>query len=409
MRLLVAIPAFNRPRSLRRLLHSLARVPEGGDDFEVDLLISVDGGGDPECVLLAEQFEWHHGKKRTQLQENWLGLQAHIEWISDQVSGYSGLVILEDDLTVSPWFLHYARQALEVYGNEPGIAQISLYSPRFNEFGPLPFLPQSVHGDSYFGRFPSSWGQIITPAWWRGYRDWCRGRNPDAELDSLPDAVGRWKWSWKRGFFNYISRNRLLVVYPMVSLTSNHGDPGVNFKSAFPYFEVPLETRRRDYRFPPIGEGEIVYDEFYEPELDLSGHVDQEIANDLTVDLQGLRPRTKIRSRYLLSIRPCRCPLYAFEIDAFPPELNFRLPTPRRGPGAAGSEMLSIGPLEGFDFDTRSGRDYFIRRDPLLSIERQSVRDAITRSRRYRMGTLMVTPFAAIRQCIGKIRRRAAW
>ncbi|MCP4363573.1 MAG: hypothetical protein GY796_36705 [Chloroflexi bacterium] len=45
----------------------------------------------------------------------------------------------------------------------------------------------------------------------------------------------------------------------------NFGDAGTHFKQATPFFQVPLQTRRRDFRLRPVADAIAVYDSLDSP------------------------------------------------------------------------------------------------------------------------------------------------
>src|SRR5688572_10825284 len=95
----IVIPAYNRPASLQRLLDSLrkAEIPH-----EVKLVISIDQGGPAGVKQLAENFAWPFGEKKIILHENHLGLKDHILAAGNLSAEYGSIILLEDDLFVSP-------------------------------------------------------------------------------------------------------------------------------------------------------------------------------------------------------------------------------------------------------------------------------------------------------------------
>ena len=111
--LAIAIPAFNRPRALARLLRSLnaARFPQ---DAPVPLYFVFDslekGQPDPEVLLLAQDFSWNRGPKHILMAETALGLRGNILRCGDLTERHAGLIVLEDDLWLSPAFYEAAQQ-----------------------------------------------------------------------------------------------------------------------------------------------------------------------------------------------------------------------------------------------------------------------------------------------------------
>jgi hypothetical protein len=91
----VVVSAHSRPASLARILGSLdAGVYPG----EVRLVVSIDGGGDPEVQRVAEKHSWPHGPKRLIVHPERLGLAEHLRRCGDLSQEYGSIVLLEDDL-----------------------------------------------------------------------------------------------------------------------------------------------------------------------------------------------------------------------------------------------------------------------------------------------------------------------
>src|SRR5687767_8665947 len=117
----IVVPAYNRPASLLRLLESLlgANIPP-----EVTLVISIDKGGPEAVVRLAENFSWPFGDKKIIVHEQHLGLKEHVLECGDLAMEYGQIIMLEDDLFVSPAFYSFAKEASLFYGNEEMLAGI---------------------------------------------------------------------------------------------------------------------------------------------------------------------------------------------------------------------------------------------------------------------------------------------
>ena len=120
----VIVVGYNRPDSLGRILGSLKLAEYGGE--QVPLVISIDHSGNEEVIRIAEEFSWPYGTKRVIAHKKRLGLRRHIISCGDLTGEYGAVMILEDDLYVSPDFYRYASQTLERYGEDFRIAGISL-------------------------------------------------------------------------------------------------------------------------------------------------------------------------------------------------------------------------------------------------------------------------------------------
>ena len=71
-----------------------------------------------------------YGEKIVLCHPERLGLRRHIISCGDLTEKYGAVMILEDDLYVSPDFYNYAMRALDKYGEHPQIAGIALSTKR---------------------------------------------------------------------------------------------------------------------------------------------------------------------------------------------------------------------------------------------------------------------------------------
>lgn len=261
----IVVIGYNRPKSLSRLLGSLinARYPEG----DVRLVISLDNSGNPEPRHVAEAFDWPHGEKRIIAHPERLGLRQHVLSCGDLTEQYGDVIILEDDLFVSPFFYDYTARALHAYADDAGVAGISLYSVQFSQTANLPFTPID-DGDSavHFMQMAASWGQAWSRQHWQGFRQWLASNGNDiSHIEGIPADIRGWpESSWLKLFTAYIISRDLYFVYPFRSLSTNFGDPGQHFNIASSRFQVPIQQQPIDYQFARREDSLSVYDAFCE-------------------------------------------------------------------------------------------------------------------------------------------------
>src|SRR5687768_8098504 len=98
----IVITAYNRPEGLSRLLKSVADASY--DSNNVTLVISIDKSDSNKVYELADSFEWKYGQKKVIKHNEHLGLKEHILRCGDLTDQYGSIILLEDDLIVSPWF-----------------------------------------------------------------------------------------------------------------------------------------------------------------------------------------------------------------------------------------------------------------------------------------------------------------
>ena len=260
----IVIAAFNRPISLERLLFSLKNAKNISN---ARLIISIDNK-EPEnhnIRDMAGAFEWPFGEKEVIYHPSRLGLRAHILKCGDLTRIYDSVILLEDDLFVSPYFYEYSLQALEYYESDDRIGGISLYNYPYVDMSELPFMPINDDSDVYFMQFPSSLGQIWTSKHWERFRNWY-DNDPDIHQVPIHKKVLSWpETSWKKYFCAYLVAEDKYFVYPRLSLTTNFNDPGTHERFQNDHRgQAPLRFFGAPYRFKGISESYCIYDSHYE-------------------------------------------------------------------------------------------------------------------------------------------------
>nr|WP_299381556.1 hypothetical protein [Allomuricauda sp.] len=298
MKIPIVVVAFNRPRSLERLLKSIseAHYPHNA----IDLIISIDRGKDNQEVLdLANAFEWNFGAKKVVYQETNLGLRKHILKCGGLSLEYGAVIVLEDDLFVSPNFYSFAEQALRFSSSESSIGGVSLYNHQLNVHSRDNFSPLEDGYDNWYFQFASSWGQAWTKQQWEGFMEWY-DQNPDIDDNpEVPAYVRSWSpKSWLKYNITYLVEKNKYFLYPKASLTTNFSDAGTHVGNDSTIYQVPLDNGKpREYRFSKIGETRAVYDAFYE---NRTLHTVLKLnSEELSTDLYGYKSQHK--KRFLLS------------------------------------------------------------------------------------------------------------
>lgn len=297
----IALPCYNRCDTLKCLLDSLSVAKY---ERSVDLILSIDYSGTDAVARMAEKFVWQHGEKRIIVHDKNIGLRNNIILCGDLSEQYDAVIVLEDDLLVSPLFFDYAVKAYDYYCEDNRIAGISLYAYNYTETH-RPFKPLTFGYDTYFMQWTSSWGQMWTRQQWKSFKEWYKQHENDNSLEnfSIPQSVKRWKLSWKKYHIAYLSDTDKYFVYPSESYTTMQPAIGVhvtklNVRSPF---VMPLCYHRfHEYHFQPI-EGCLKYDSFFEPkdlEVEING-VKQLIDSDLFCE----KKKSDLRHKYYVTIK----------------------------------------------------------------------------------------------------------
>lgn len=183
--------------------------------------------------------------------------------VTELCKRYGRVIVLEDDLVVSPYFLNYMNQALDLYVDEPKVMQVSGY------MFPVSVL---VETDAVFLPISTSWG------WATWNRAWMKFDSIGANIEKLMsdkslqrkfDLDGAypcyqmlirqqrgWDNSWAIRFYFTCFMNHGLVLYPVETLVFNNGfdGSGSNCDQQSPQqMNVALCSRKLEI-FPPISQ-----------------------------------------------------------------------------------------------------------------------------------------------------------
>jgi hypothetical protein len=359
----IVLVAYNRLNSLKRLLGSLKK---GHYPQNTRLIISIDHSpGNSEIVEFAGEFEWEYGQKEIIVHSVNIGLRKHIISCGDLTLKYGSVIILEDDLFVSPFFYLYALKALEFYKDHPSVSGIGLFNYSHIEsiHSPEPFSPVIDGSDVYYLQYACSSGQAWTDTQWTAFRDWYDGAPALETIKSMPEFVLSWpERSWKKYFIAFLIARNSFFVYPRVSLTTNFDDMGTNRSGSTSEVQSILLMSHKDFSFSSLNDSLCVYDSHFEM---LPGKI-KELNNKLepynfTVDLYGKKNPGRFAEEYLLTTKNCRDYAMGFSRSLKPHDMNIIMDIP-------GSEIFlcrkeDIIPLNGSDKIKKfvSGFNYFYR------------------------------------------------
>ncbi len=300
----IVIIAYNRSAALLRLLDSLSNAyyPEG---LDVPLIISIDKSDSNEVADIAGDFIWEHGDKSVRLQEKNLGLREHVLKCGDIALEYDGIIMLEDDLYVSPSFYMYTLAAMRSVKKESRICGISLYNHRLNVHVREPFEAIDDGYDNYYMQLASSWGQAFSSDQWSGFRNWYAGhRDDDIAADNVPQNISSWsEKSWLKYYIKYLIDNDGYFLYPRVSLTTNFGDEGTHARAGDSDLQVPLAGMGKfgqiDLHFSSLEDSQAIYDAYFE-NVTLSDGLPEEVRDKITIDMYGVKQAGSYK-RYVLT------------------------------------------------------------------------------------------------------------
>ena len=283
----IVVVAYNRLESLKRILASLSRGEYPREP--VELIISIDRGDNQEVLQYADAFPWPHGEKRVIYRPENLGLKRHILTCGDLTQEHDGIILLEDDLVVSPDFYRYAQECCTFVQGQDRIAGVALYNHRLSQLTEKVFEPLEDGFDNWYFRYACSWGQMWTKEQWALFKAWLMAHSDYdfAASAKIPEHIKDWgKHSWLKYHIAFCIETDRFFLYPRVARTTCFSDAGVNFSESENTFQVPLMAAGRTgaLRLSHLEESKAVYDQWME-NLFLSRF----LGKDACIDLYGAK------------------------------------------------------------------------------------------------------------------------
>ena len=210
----IVVIGFNRKKALERLLSSIeSAVYETSD---VPLVISIDASGDTDLYEFVGSYKWEKGDKYVNIQEKRLGLKQHIFQCISLSRYFKGVIILEDDLFVSPYFYRYAKCALEKYGDDENVAGIALYNNEYDGFTGLPLQQLNVGFDVFAKQSVCSWGEMFNERMWTNFSSWLNNFNGNFADIEMIETIKTWDRAWSKYMYAYMVQSGTFFIYPNI-------------------------------------------------------------------------------------------------------------------------------------------------------------------------------------------------
>lgn len=161
----VVLFVYNRPEHTRHCLSALARNEPSSN---TDLIIFSDGAkhesDQPEVLAVRRLIKTVEGFRsvRIVLRDRNQGLsRSIIEGVTETLHDYESVIVLEDDLVTSPFFLKYMNDGIEAYQNHPDVVGIHGYC--YPVDGSLP--------ETFFLKGADCWGWATWKSAWALFRE----------------------------------------------------------------------------------------------------------------------------------------------------------------------------------------------------------------------------------------------
>ena len=385
MKIAIVAVAYNRVNSLKRLLTSLEKAIYS--DFSPTLIISVDKSNTNIVEEFADGYCWPHGEKIVDKHDKNLGLRPHMLSLGKWFDKFDAIIVLEDDIVVSPNFFLYSKQAVEMYNNCSDIAGISLYGFSINYQTGLPFMPLKDEHDAYFMNCAMSWGEVWMRDSWSCFYKWYLLHQDFPLCNHLPKRICNWNQkSWLKYHTRYCIEENKYFVYPYVSLSTNYGDAGVhNNGGANTTYQVELQYGDKcDYILPDFGATAQYYDGFFENKA-LYKHFDK-YEKELCIDLQG-EWGNRLNKRYWLTTQSRDFKVIkSFGLNYRPIELNILLNNP-------GNHI--------FLYDTHTSEKHLMKSQSVVLLYKYRIHDMVDLLREYGLKNVLKDFFNKIENRIG--------
>jgi hypothetical protein len=242
----IVLFVYNRPEHTRRCLKSLMKNEQAASST---LFIFCDG---PKENATAEQRAKIDEVRKVAREKKWCG-QVHIsesatnkglansltQGITEIVNRYGKIIVLEDDLVLSEYFLAFMNSALEKYDSDEKVMVISGFS----------FPLGSGLPSTYFLKTGACWGWATWQRAWKNYDsnsaahlDDIKNKNlaADFNFNNSSDYYGMLNKqasstidSWAINWYASVFLKGGLTLYPAASLAVNEGfESGTHFKNA---------------------------------------------------------------------------------------------------------------------------------------------------------------------------------
>jgi len=233
----IALFVYNRPLHTRQTVEALLRNLEAIDS---EFYIFSDAAKNESSRSAVSEVRTYvntiSGFKKITIIErefNWGLANSIIDGVSQLCDQYGRVIVLEDDLLVSPHFLSYVNTALEKYQNDLAVMQIAGYM--------FP-MGLSLNEDALFLPFISSWGWATWSRAWSKFDPNAQGfqmLKKDRHLRNRFDLCGNYNYfkmlksqqsgktnSWAIRWYLSVFLNHGLTLYPRQTMVENVGFDG---------------------------------------------------------------------------------------------------------------------------------------------------------------------------------------
>lgn len=195
----IALFVYNRPWHTQQTVEALKKNTLAK---ESELFIYSDGAKNEnakqsvnEVQAYIDQIEGFKSVTVTKQKKN-LGLaDSIINGVSEIITKHGKIIVLEDDLVTSPYFLRFMNEALEFYQNEKKVWHISGWNYPLNRQG---------LNDTFLWRTMNCWGWATWADRWKYYE-----KNVDKVINEFTkEDIKRFNLDGAENFFGQVTANK---------------------------------------------------------------------------------------------------------------------------------------------------------------------------------------------------------
>jgi len=292
---------------------------------KVKLIISITNDKSSIIEKSVNAFEWKHGDKEIYI-HNDLDINEHILFAGNLSRFYDGIILIDEELFISPYFYHYVISSFSYYRIDPTIAGFSLQSMNFNISAHLPFIPMTDGNDVFFLQVLSESGQFWSKEQWFAFTSWYnknKNNTPTIEDGLPPSVLTIEQQTWKTYFYWYMIKNNRYFIYPRFSLACKLEDLDSKAILNALFINTPLLFSNRNFIFQPLSESLSVYDAYYEILPERLKRLQPILRKyDFACDFYGLKPISQIKNEYLITSKLTDRATYSYARILKPHEAN---------------------------------------------------------------------------------------
>ena len=210
----IIVITYNRPESLLRLLNSLNNAEYFNESVKIEVWVDIseDGSKDILTIEAANKFEFKHGPYEVHVRETHAGIYGQwlTSWKPSIFSSEIG-VILEDDLTVSPFFYKYIKAVHNKYDSYPEINGYALQGYSIKHHIRDISTLEGPNGSFVF-LYPvlGTWGFSPITTKWIAFLDWFYSLRTSTDVNPyVPDNIAS-EW-----FYTFLTQGEANKMWSM--------------------------------------------------------------------------------------------------------------------------------------------------------------------------------------------------